>query len=236
MTRTLPRAGALAALALAVTAGPAAAHVTVQPDTATAGSYTVVDVRVPNETDDKDTTKVTLRLPAGFASVAYQPVPGWTVAVKKEKLATPVQTDDGPITEGVSEVTWSGGKIPPGAFQDFPLSVLMPDKAPATLTFKALQTYSDGEVVRWIGAPTADEPAPTVKLEAAAAGEAGHGAAAAEDDKAAAKTEAKAEDDGHGSGSDDDGGDGLAIAALAVGGLGLILGAGGLAAGRRKAS
>lgn len=234
MTRTLPRAGALAALALAAAAGPAAAHVTVQPDTATAGAYTVVDVRVPNESDSASTTKVTVRMPPGFASASYQPVPGWTVAVKKEKLATPIETDDGPITEGVAEVTWSGGRIPPGAFQDFPLSVLMPDKAGTTLTFKALQTYSDGEVVRWIGAPTADEPAPTVKLEAAAAGEAGHGAAAAEGEKAADEAGAKAEDDGHGGG--DDGGDGLAIAALAVGGLGLILGAGGLAAGRRKAA
>lgn len=236
MTRTLPRAGALAALALAAAAGPAAAHVTVQPDTATAGAYTVVDVRVPNETDGTDTTKVTLRLPAGFASVAYQPVPGWKVAVKKEKLATPVQTDDGPITEGVTEVTWSGGKIPPGAFQDFPLSVLMPDKAGTTLTFKALQTYADGEVVRWIGAPTADQPAPTVKLEAAATDGAGHAMGGKDDTAAEGRGDETAEASGHGGSGDDDGGDGLAIAALAVGGLGLILGAGGLAAGRRKAA
>ena len=43
------------------------------------------------------------------------------------------------------------------------------------LTFKALQTYEDGEVVRWIGPEDADEPAPVVTLTAADSG-GGHGA------------------------------------------------------------
>jgi len=41
----------------------------------------------------------------------------------------------------------------------------MPVGAPATvLTFKALQTYSSGEVVRWIGSPSSETPAPQVAL------------------------------------------------------------------------
>ena len=52
----------------------------------------------------------------------------------------------------------------------------MPDGKPGSeVTFKALQTYQGGEVVRWIGPPDADEPAPTVTLTAAADG-GGHGA------------------------------------------------------------
>ena len=47
---------------------------------------------------------------------------------------------------------------------DFPLSVQVPDKAGTTLTFKALQTYDDGKVVRWIGPAGSDEPAPQVKV------------------------------------------------------------------------
>jgi uncharacterized protein YcnI len=236
MTRKLIPAGALVALALS--AGPASAHVTVQPKTATPGDYTVIDVRVPNETDGADTTRVDLQLPPGFASVSYQQVPGWKVKVKTEKLATPIQTDDGPIDEGVAQITWTGdgkqGKIPPGAFQDFPLSILVPGKAGQTLTFKALQRYSDGDVVRWIGSPSSEHPAPTVQLVAAAEGATGHHDAAETGgtEKAAAGAGAAS---GHGDDSgDDDGTDGLAVAALIVGALGVLLGAGGLAAGRRR--
>ena len=35
------------------------------------------------------------------------------------------------------------------------------------MSFPALQTYTGGEVVRWIGAPGSDHPAPQVTLEAA---------------------------------------------------------------------
>ncbi len=168
MRRTIIMAGALGALAI-----PAAAqaHVTVQPDTAPAGGFTRLDVRVPNETEDTNTTKVEVKFPPGFAEVSTQPVPGWTTKVTKSKLAKPVTTDEGDkVTEQVSTITWTGsgttGRIAPGQFQDFGLSVALPDEPNTSLTFKALQTYSDGKVVRWIGPPGAEEPAPQVKLTA----------------------------------------------------------------------
>jgi uncharacterized protein YcnI len=157
-------------------AAPAAAeaHVTLQPDQAPAGGFTRLDVRVPNETDNANTTKVEVKFPPGFAEVSTQPVPGWTTKVTKSKLAKPVTTDEGnKITEQVSTITWIGsgtqGQIAPGQFQDFGLSVALPDEPGKSLTFKALQTYSNGDVVRWIGAPDADEPAPRVKLTASPA-------------------------------------------------------------------
>ncbi len=153
-------AAALLALALLVPA-TAGAHVTLQPNEAPEGAYTVLDVRVPNETDSENTTKVAVQFPEGFGDVSYQPVPGWKVEVVHDKLKKPIQTDDGPITEGVKEVIFSGGKLAPGEFQDFPLSVQIPGKAGEELTFKAVQTY-EGEVVRWIGAPETEHPAPQV--------------------------------------------------------------------------
>ena len=209
-----------AAGALAAPAG-AQAHVTLQPNTATAGAFTVLDVRVPNERDKASTVKVDVQFPAGFASVSYQPVPGWTVKVIKKKLATPVQTDDGPITEGVSRMIWTGnrkgvGKIAPGQFMDFPISVQIPGKAGDVLTFKALQTYSNGEVVRWIGPPSADEPAPRVTVAAAKAKSASHAAMAA------------------GTGGDEGGGNGPGTPAVVAGGLLVVLSAAALALTRRR--
>jgi uncharacterized protein len=168
--------------ALAVPAA-AQAHVTLQPNTAVAGAYTVLNVRVPNERDNASTVKVDVKFPAGFAAVSYQPISGWKVKVIKKKLATPNQTDDGPITEGVDRMIWTGsgkglGRIAPGQFLDLPISVQIPGKPGDVLTFKALQTYSNGEIVRWIGAPDADEPAPRVTVTSAKAKSADHSSSA----------------------------------------------------------
>ena len=80
---------AVAAAALAVPAA-ASAHVTLNPREATAGSFGKLDVRVPNERDNKGTIKVDVRLPDGLYFLSYQKVPGWKVRVYKEKLDQPV--------------------------------------------------------------------------------------------------------------------------------------------------
>lgn len=202
-------AGAVVALALAVPAA-AQAHVTLQPKQAAAGAYVVEDVRVPNEETSATTTKVVVRFPDGFASVSYQPTPGWSVKVRTRTLATPVKTDDGEITEGVDQITWTAdtkaAAIAPGQFRDFPLSLQVPGKAGDTLTFKALQTYSNGDIVRWIGPPDDDHPAPTVSVIAA------QGAPAAATTPAApsASAPAAASSGGHGASK------GLGIAALVI--------------------
>ena len=213
----------------------ASAHVTLQPSEAPAGGFTRLDVRVPNEEDDAGTIKVDVQFPPGFAFGSTEPVPGWTAKITRTKLAKPIKTDDGEITETVSRITWTGdgktGIVKPGEFQDFGLSVQIPGKAGDKLTFKALQTYEGGEVVRWIGAPDSEKPAPQVTVTAAE--EDHHAAGAAEEEPAetgatpAAATTAAADHD------DDDHSDHLAIAALIVGGLGLLLGGAGLATARK---
>jgi len=204
--------------------GAAQAHVTIQPSEAPAGDFTRLDVRVPNEQDSAATTKVSVQFPPGFTEASYQPVPGWKTKVKKSKLDTPVKTDEGDtITEQVSEMTWTGsgsgaGRIGPGQFQDFGLSVQIPEKPNTSLTFKATQTYSNGDVVRWIGPPDAEEPAPQVKITAAGAAE-----SAATTNTAA--TGSKDED------SDDN--KTLSVIALIVGALGLLAGGAALLTRRR---
>jgi uncharacterized protein YcnI len=202
-------AAAVVAASALVAPAAAAAHVTLQPNTAAAGAFTVENVRVPNERDDASTVKVDVQLPHGFVSVSYEPKAGWRAKVTKAKLAKPVQTDDGPITEEIRRITFTGhgpnGKIAPGQFMDFPLSVQIPGKAGDKLTFKAIQTYSNGEVVRWIGAPDSEAPAPIVTVVKASG-------------TTAAAPAAPASDDGGGASK------GLGIAALILGALGLIAG------------
>jgi uncharacterized protein YcnI len=159
---TLPLAAAALVLAPA-----AQAHVTVHPNVLPTGQFVQLVVRVPSERPDADTTRVDVQLPPGFIFVSYAPVPGWTVKIVNRKLSQPVTVFGEQHDEEVGQVIWSGGKIAPGEFIDFPLSVSLPNGPPgARLTFKALQTYSGGEVVRWIGAPSSESPAPQIVLAA----------------------------------------------------------------------
>ncbi|MGH9036128.1 MAG: DUF1775 domain-containing protein, partial [Acidimicrobiia bacterium] len=98
------------------------------------------------------------------------------------------------------------------------------------MTFKAVQTYASGEIVRWIEEATAggeepDFPAPVLHL---VAGEDEHGAATpAEETTDTAATEE--EQAGATTNGDDGGnGNGLAVFALVVAGVALVLSGGGL--------
>lgn len=202
----------------------AAAHVTVNPNEVPADSFSRFAIRVPNERPSADTVKVTLELPKGLFFVSFQPKPGWRRTVTMEKLDPPAEVFGEKVTERVATVTWEGGSIAPGEFDEFGMSAKVPDSPGTKLVFPSLQTYSNGEVVRWIGPPDADEPAPRVTLGAKEAEE-GAAAAAAETTAAAAAEEA------------DDGGNGRANLALGFSIAGLVAGLAGLGAAllRRRA-
>jgi uncharacterized protein YcnI len=212
-------------------AGPASAHVTINPQEATQGSYGRFAFRVPNESDDASTVKLEVSLPADapVASVSTQPVPGWTAVVERATLPTPIEAHGTQITEAVSKITWTaagGGGVKPGEFQEFPIS-LGPLPEVDMMVFKALQTYSDGTVARWIeepvdGEPAEQDPAPVLRL------------AAADPDAESVPAAPPAGSDA----SDSSGSSGLAlglgIAGLVVGAVGLVLG--GLAYTRTRRS
>lgn len=148
-------AGAVAAV---VVAAPALAHVTIQPNEAIAGSFARFVVRVPNERDDASTIRVKVELPP-LAFPSFEPKDGWERREETGEFDEPIDAFGEEVTEGVTSVTWSGGEVGPGEFTEFGFSVRMPEE-PTTLTFRAIQTYDSGEVVRWTGAPDSDEPAP----------------------------------------------------------------------------
>ncbi|MFC4052540.1 YcnI family protein [Actinomadura syzygii] len=168
------RVGAVAALSAASVLGlasAASAHVTANPKTAEKGSYAKISFRVPNERDDASTTKLVVNLPADhpLSSVSVRPLPGWTAKVEKAKLAQPIKTEGGELTEAVSKITWTGGKIEAGQFQEFDVSMGPLPTDTDQLVFKTDQTYSNGEVVKWeenpVDGPNEPEhPAPALKL------------------------------------------------------------------------
>ena len=201
-------AGALAVTPLA------AAHVTLNPGEWEAGGFARFSVRVPNEHPNADTTELTMQFPESVISASFQPVPGWERTVEMVALDEPIEEEgEDPITERIGSVTWSGGTIAPGEFQEFGVSFQVPETPGESLVFPSIQTYSNGEIVRWIGPEDADTPAPIVAVLAAAEEEEAAAAPAAEEEAAPAASESEGDDDS-----------GLATVAL-------ILGIAGLAAG-----
>lgn len=152
--------GALVVGALTAVATPAFGHVTVQPNEAVIGTFSRFVVRVPTERD-VPTTKIKVELPP-LAFVSFEPKEGWKRTVEMIELDEPITVFGEEVTEAVGSVTWTGGKIGPGEFDEFGFSARTPDEE-TELVFKADQTYQGGEVVSWAGGADSGEPAAVVK-------------------------------------------------------------------------
>jgi uncharacterized protein YcnI len=218
--------------------GLASAHVTanVYGEQPAKGGYGAIVLRVPNEEPDAGTTKVEVTIPTEYAlsSVRTKPVPGWTAEVTKTQLPEPVRNGrDAEVSEVATSITWTAqgeNKIAAGTteYQEFAFSAGPLPTTVDTLVLPAAQTYEGGKVVNWEDPPPAEgaeepeHPAPTVAL--AEADEDGHGHGGEESEGADTAMSA-----------DDDTARWLGGAGLAVGALGLGVGAGALLRSRRNA-
>lgn len=157
-------------------AGPASAHVTVTPASAEPGAEaTELSFSIPNERSDATTTAIEVAFPTDqpLALASVRPMADWRAQVTKRKLATPLTSDDGPVTEAVTRIIWSGGNIGDGEYQNFNVTIGPLPEKPTTMVFKVLQHYSDGTVVRWIDTTPAsgeepEHPAAVLEVDAAA--------------------------------------------------------------------
>lgn len=220
----------VAAISLVLPAS-ALAHVTVSPEEAPSEGYAMLTFTVPHGCDGAATNSVQVKMPPQVISATPGVVAGWSIKTVEGKLPRPSEMHGEKVTEGVRQITWTGGPLPDGQLQQFPLSVALAGTEGEKAEFKVIQGCVDGSETAWIQTTPAsgeepEHPAPTVALAAA---EDEHGHDASEQRPADSMPTASASD------SDDDGSsDGLAIAALIVGALGLIVGSVAFVNGRRK--
>ena len=186
-------------------ASPAFAHVEITSDDAEAGQPSTMTVTVPNEMDNAGTNKIELVFPEGetLADVSVADTPGWTSTVSADRI------------------TWAGGPLTGEDEVKLTFTATLPAGA-TTLEFRALQTYDNGDIVRWIeatppGGPEPDHPAPVLTI----------GATADEDHHAEAGTDSTAADDhdeaSSTSDSSDSNGTVIAVVVIAV----IVVGAAG---------
>jgi uncharacterized protein YcnI len=160
---TVAATGATMSIGL-LTAAPALAHVRVDADNPTPGSYSVLTFKVPNESEKGAlTTQLSVALP-DVASASTEAMPGWAAKLDRNAAAGTV-----------SSVTWTaapGTGIGADQFALFRISVKLPDAQ--TVMLPATQTYSDGTVVKWDqatppGGAEPEHPAPEISLTQAKA-------------------------------------------------------------------
>jgi uncharacterized protein YcnI len=141
------------ALVLGAVAAPGAdAHVTIQPTASQPAALQRYTVYVPNEETASTTTGVDLRLPPGITFALAEHVAGWRVQVVRAARG-----------DAISELRWTRGRVPPDGYAELHFIARNPVKT-GRVSWKALQRYADGTVVRWIGNPDSDTPAPVTTL------------------------------------------------------------------------
>jgi periplasmic copper chaperone A len=162
-----------------VAASSASAHVTLENREATIGrSYKAV-FEVPHGCRGSATTKLRVQIPQGVIAVKPMPKPGWNVEAIKGKYASAYDFHGARLSEGITEVVWSGGKLPDDFYDEFVISAFLTDslKPNTTLYFPVVQECEQG-VSRWIDIPPdgdaghaqdslaheSKSPAPGVKL------------------------------------------------------------------------
>ena len=136
MRRLAVAAAALVALILG--ASPAMAHVDVLPTQVAQGQSTQFTIRVPTERE-VPTVRVAVDFPSQVTVYSFEDPPGWKVQ--------PVRAPDGRFRG----VVYSGGSIGVERYVDF--HVLGTPFESGQALWKARQTYADGKVKPWTGAP-----------------------------------------------------------------------------------
>ncbi|WP_435853080.1 DUF1775 domain-containing protein [Streptomyces lavendulocolor] len=157
--RRIALAGAAALTATLALAAPAAAHAEVEADKAQALAENVTLSFVSEaESDSAGFTELRVVLPKGIApgDVTLDEAPkGWKLKATNDGYAV------------------SGPALKAGVDAEHKIKVRqLPDAK--EIAFKTIETYSDGEVSRWIELPTggakSEQPAPLLELKAAAPG------------------------------------------------------------------
>ena len=165
------------AAALAVAAGAAQAHVTLETAEAPVGSTYKAVLRVPHGCEGEATLKVRVQMPEGVIAVKPMPKAGWTLETVKGTYAQSYDYYGTPVTEGVTEVVWTGA-LPDAFYDEFVFRGMLTSglEAGTALYFPVVQECANG-AERWIEIPQPGQdpdslefPAPGVTLLPAAGG------------------------------------------------------------------
>lgn len=168
----------LVAAVVAAISSPSWSHAVLERPEARQGSQYRAVVQIGHGCKDSPTTSVTVTIPEGALGARPLAKPGWTIATKRGPYGRPYPLPHGTISEGVTEITWSGGSLPIDQFDEFIFSVRLSDefKPGDRVRFPIVQSCEVG-AHRWVEVPAPGQdarslaaPAPAVLIVAASEG------------------------------------------------------------------
>jgi len=151
----------------------ASAHVTLETREAPVGAPYKAVLRVPHGCDGAATVALRIRIPEGMIAVKPMPKPGWTIDTVTGKYPKAYDYFHGvKLTEGVTEISFTGGRLPDAYYDEFVFSgFLAGDLDPGRTLYVPVVQECEKGVHRWIEIPAAGksgadypEPAPALKL------------------------------------------------------------------------
>jgi uncharacterized protein YcnI len=161
----------LLGLTCATISTAALAHVTLETRQAPQGANYKAILRVPHGCDGSATTALRVKIPEGVVGVKPMPKPGWTIEVKKGKYAKTHDASEGAkVSEGVTELSWSGGKLPADYYDEFVFrAFIASDLEPGKAVYFPIVQECEKGVTRWIEIPAPgksldDYPEPAAEL------------------------------------------------------------------------
>lgn len=167
--RSILRAAAAASLLLA-SPSIAQAHAVLEQNQAVTGSYFTAVMNIGHGCEGSPTLKVRIKIPDGVTGVKPMPKAGWQLETVTGKLDKPYTDHGKTITEGVTEIVWTG-KLLDAHFDQFTMQVKLPDAAPGSMIFFPTVQECEKGAHRWIEIPAAGktrsdykEPAPFLRI------------------------------------------------------------------------
>jgi len=151
------RSTLLGAVGILACCSPSFAHVTLENEQAPVGSAYKAVLQVSHGCGDSPTTAIRVRIPEGILAVKPMPKAGWKLDVVTGKYAKPYSVRDAKISEGVSEIAWSGGNLANAFYDEFVFTAAIASELEAgqTVYFPVVQQCERG-VQRWIEIPAGE--------------------------------------------------------------------------------
>jgi periplasmic copper chaperone A len=144
---------AVSLLAFAGLTGAAAAHITLETDHAAPNAAYKAVLRVGHGCEGADTTTVRVQIPEGLIVAKPMPKSGWKVELKEGDYAKSYDYYGTPLTKGVKEISWTGGSLPDGFYDEFVFRVRVTDLKPGATVYLPVVQECGQTVERWIEIP-----------------------------------------------------------------------------------
>lgn len=141
------------------------AHVVLENQTAEVSAYYKAVLKVSHGCEGSSIKKIIVEIPDGFQGAKPMVKPGWNITIKRDKLEKPYTSHGKTFDQDTKEITWDGGLLPNGYYDEFVVVGKLPDMS-GKIYWKVKQECEKGEI-NWSQIPAAGQSIKSLEFPAA---------------------------------------------------------------------